>query len=215
MGQHRLRTLVLLILLPLSGCAGGVAAPAAPPVAATSSAAASPAAATDRPTAPAAVPTIRATLGPAAELRPRPTRFVADPVGIDLPVESYGVDDAGFMLLPATVNQVAWYAYSARPGDTAGTTVLAAHVDTAADGLGPFARLRDLRAGDDLAVTDAADRVRRYVVTSVAKVDKSKVPLDLVFRREGDPELKVITCGGSFERRTGYSDNIVVSARPR
>ena len=118
------------------------------------------------------------------------------------------------MRLPETVNEVAWYAYSARPGDKAGTTVLAAHVDTAADGLGPFAKLRDLRKGNRVSVTDAAGKLRRYTVTSVEKVDKSEVPLDRVFRREGEPELKVITCGGSFDRRNGYSDNVIVSARP-
>ena len=46
------------------------------------------------------------------------------------------------------------------------------------------------------------------------KVAKSEVPLDRVFRRDGDPELKVITCGGSFDRRDGYSDNVIVTARP-
>lgn len=217
MSQQRIPVLALLILLPLAGCAGGVAAPAAPPAASTSAAsptrAATPTAAADRPSAPV-VPTTRATLGSVAA-EPEPTRFAAGSVGIDLPVKSYGVDDAGFMLLPETVDQVAWYAYSARPGDGAGTTVLAAHVDTAAEGLGPFARLEDLREGDDLSLTDADDRVRSYVVTSVEEVDKAEVPLDRVFRRDGEPELKVITCGGRFDRRTGYSDNVIVSARPR
>ncbi len=228
MTQHaraRRRTAVagLLLLLPLVGCAGGTVAPAAaPPAGTTPSASATPAptpSATTPPTAERAaevpeVPRARATLRPVADPGPAPVRFTADDVSIDLPVRPFGVGDDGLMLLPETVREVAWYAFSARPGDRVGTTVLAAHVDTVADGLGPFANLRDLDEGDELAVTDADDQVRRYAVTDVEKVSKAEVPLDQVFRRDGDPALVVITCGGSFDRGHGYSDNVVVTARP-
>jgi sortase (surface protein transpeptidase) len=93
--------------------------------------------------------------------------------------------------------------------------VLAAHVDTEADGLGPFARLRELDEGDELSVVDGEGRDRRYVVTDVTKVAKAEVPLDRVFRRDGPHALVAITCGGSFDRREGYSDNVIVTARPR
>ena len=66
----------------------------------------------------------------------------------------------------------------------------------------------------DMTFVDADDRVRRYAVTDVEKVAKAEVPLDQVFRRDGDPALVVITCGGSFDRGRGYSDNVVVTARP-
>lgn len=221
--RHRTAVLSLLLLLPLGGCASGTVAPAAvPPVSSGAPATAAPlppTGPTPRPAprttaTPAPVPTVRATLRPAAAPRPAPARFTADDVGIDLPVQPYGVDDAGFMQLPDTVDEVAWYAYSARPGDRTGTTVLAAHVDTLDDGLGPFANLRDLDEGDELRVADTGGDLRRYAVTSVEKVAKAEVPLDQVFRRDGDPALVVITCGGSFDRGRGYSDNVIVTARP-
>jgi LPXTG-site transpeptidase (sortase) family protein len=212
----RLRTAVLglLVVLPLGGCAGEAAEPAASPVV---QAAPSPPAPTPTASAgprPAPVPTVRAILRPAAQAAPAPRRFVAADVDIDLPVVPVGVDEAGSMRLPETVREVAWYEYSARPGGRSGTTVLAAHVDTLADGLGPFARLRELDEGDALAV-EVEGRTRRYVVTGVEKVAKSEVPLDQVFRRDGGHELKVITCGGTFSRRTGYRDNLIVTAVPR
>ena len=229
MEQHtrarpRIAVLGLLLLLPLGGCAGEtIAPPTVLPAGTASSVVRPPTSPTTLPSAtptppstPAVpVPTVQATLGPAAEPGPAPVRFAAGEVGIDLPVRPYGVDDEGFMRLPTTVDEVAWYAYSARPGDRAGTTVLAAHVDTAAEGLGPFARLPELDEGDELRVVDAEERARRYVVTAVEKVAKAEVPLDRVFRRDGDPALVVITCGGSFDRGRGYSDNVVVTARPR
>jgi LPXTG-site transpeptidase (sortase) family protein len=220
-GRHRTAVLGLLLLLPFVGCAGGTVAPAAAPPAI--SAAAPEPSSTPSPSAPAsrapeapppAVPTVRAKLRPAAQPGPAPVRFSADDVRIDLPVQPYGVDDDGFMLLPETVDEVAWYEFSARPGDRVGTTVLAAHVDTVADGLGPFANLHELDDGDELRVTDADDQVRRYEVTGVDKVAKGEVPLDRVFRRDGEPSLVVITCGGSFDRGQGYSDNVIVTARP-
>lgn len=218
MTPHRPPIVVFPLLLLLVGCAGGVAAPAAPPPAvatADSTASSAPAPSpTPRSTPAATVPTVRATLGPPAKAAPAPSRFSAGPVGIDLPVRPYGVGEDGLMLLPETVHEVAWYAFSARPGDGTGTTVLAAHVDTVADGLGPFAELRELEEGDELSVTDAEGRVRRYSVTAVEKVAKAEVPLDRVFRRDGAAELKVITCGGSFDASDGYSANVIVSARP-
>ncbi|GAA1436190.1 hypothetical protein GCM10009616_35420 [Microlunatus lacustris] len=218
--RHRTAVLGLLLLLPLGGCAGGTVAPASVPSASSGAASAGTPSASPTPrpapatAEPAPVPTVRATLRPAAAPGPAPAGFSAADVDIDLPVQPYGVDDAGFMQLPDSVEEVAWYAYSARPGDRAGTTVLAAHVDTVRDGLGPFANLRELDEGDELRVTDTEGEVRRYAVTTLEKVAKAEVPLDQVFRRDGDPTLVVITCGGSFDRGRGYSDNVVVTARP-
>lgn len=161
-----------------------------------------------------AVPEYRATLPPVARDRPAPARFSADSIGVDLPVVRTGVSDDGSMQLPETNRQVAWYGYGSRPGDPAGTTVLAAHVDTRTEGLGPFARLRELRRGASLAVTDTDGRTRRYTVTSVDDVPKSRIPLDQLFRTDGPPGLTVLTCGGPFSRSTGYRDNIVVTAQP-
>ena len=50
-----------------------------------------------------------------------------------------GVADDGMMELPETRRQVGWYEFGARPADRAGNTVLAGHVDTTAEGLGPLA----------------------------------------------------------------------------
>jgi LPXTG-site transpeptidase (sortase) family protein len=216
--------LVVLVLLPLAGCAGEAARPVAPPRTSGTQAPAPPRlrpSAVSRAPRPAAtpeprqvVPTVPATLGPVAEEASVPRRFVAGAIDVDLPVIPVGVDPAGSMELPETVGEVAWYQFGARPGDTSGSAVLAGHVDTVRDGLGPFARLRELDEGDEIAV-ELGGSMRRYRVSAVEKVPKSEVPLDRVFRLDGPPELKVITCGGSFSRRSGYRDNVIVTAVPR
>ncbi len=204
---------------PNAGTSGGSGE--AVPSAAVSTTVAPAAPGSVRPTAPGraaatapAVPQHRATLAPVTKERPGPARFRAPGIEVDLPVITTGVADDGRMQLPETNQEVAWYAFGSRPGDPTGTTVMAAHVDTRAEGLGPFARLRRLHPRDQLEVVDAAGRTHAYTVTAVDDVKKSDIALDQLFRLDGPPELKVLTCGGPYRRSTGYRDNIVVTAEP-
>jgi LPXTG-site transpeptidase (sortase) family protein len=117
------------------------------------------------------------------------------------------------MEIPETVSEVGWYRHGPRPADGRGVTVLAAHVDTRRDGLGPFARLREVRVGAAVVLT-TGEKVVRYRVTDVRRVDKASVPLEQVFRREGPAALALITCGGKYDRGSGYRDNVIVTAEP-
>jgi LPXTG-site transpeptidase (sortase) family protein len=125
-----------------------------------------------------------------------------------------GVDGRGDMELPASVAQVGWYEFGSRPADSAGATVLAAHVDSKKEGLGPFARLRNVRKGTTVALTTEDGTVHRYRVTEVELLPKSTVPLAQVFQRDGTPRLTLVTCGGAYDQGTGYSANVVVTAEP-
>ena len=125
-----------------------------------------------------------------------------------------GVADNGLMALPDTVAQVGWYEFGARPADRAGSTVLAGHVDTTREGLGPLSRLRELGPGAEIVVASQQGSARRYRVASVRKISKARVRLPELFARDGVERLVLITCGGPFDRRTGYRDNVVVLAEP-
>jgi LPXTG-site transpeptidase (sortase) family protein len=133
---------------------------------------------------------------------------------ISMPVLPVAVDGKGDMAIPDSVGDVGWYEFGARPGDSSGTAVLAAHVDSFKDGLGPFARLRGIRKGAKITVTMQPGGSLRYKVTDVALVDKSTVPLADVFQRGGAPRLILITCGGAYSRGSGYSGNVIVTALP-
>ena len=159
------------------------------------------------------MPVTKATLPP-TRTAAEPKRLRIGALDLDLPVVPVGVDRDGLMELPDTVREVGWYRFGTRPGADAGTAVLAGHVDTLREGLGPFARLGELDEGDELTV-EIGGRPQPYVVRSVERVAKAEVPLERMFRREGPATLAVITCGGSFSRRDGYSDNLIVTAVPR
>lgn len=215
-------SLSVLLSLTFLGCAGS---PSAAPLAGTApSTSVSPAseATTSAPTATAPAPKPRASIPVSdADLsanRPVtstiPARISISEVDIDLPVIEVGVDEEGAMGLPGTVYEVGWYKFGPRPADQVGATVLAAHVDSRRDGLGPFARLRDVEEGAEIAVADRDGTTRRYTVVEVQKINKSTVPLAEVFRRDGPATLRVITCGGAYDRRNGYRDNVIVTAEP-
>jgi LPXTG-site transpeptidase (sortase) family protein len=141
-----------------------------------------------------------------------PTGLAIPRLGIRLPVQPAGVDRQGDMALPATPYRLAWYRFGPRPLDTAGATVLAGHVDTAEDGVGPLARLGELRAGDLLRV-QAGRRTVTYRVDSVTRVAKAVLDLPAVFSRTGEPRLHLLTCGGAYlPDQGGYQDNVVVAA---
>jgi sortase (surface protein transpeptidase) len=118
------------------------------------------------------------------------------------------------MELPDTIHQVGWYQFGTRPSDGTGVRVLAVHVDTRGEGLGPFARLRDVRAGASVMLTTTEGDRPAYRVTDVQRIARTAVPFDQLFRREGPETLARITCGGRYDRGLGYRGNVIVTVVP-
>lgn len=146
----------------------------------------------------------------------QPVRLVISDVGIDMPVGPVGVGEDGQMSVPDDVDAVGWYKFGAAPGATAGTAVLASHVDSWAKGVGPFARLRhEVMPGTRVLVTTADGTTLTYEVADNRMIPKPELPVDDLFDRGGPPRLVLVTCGGRFQRDIGrYTDNIVVTAVP-
>ena len=144
-----------------------------------------------------------------------PTRVQFDSLGIDVTVQPVGVEPDGFMEIPPRVDVAGWYRFGSDPGSEAGTTVIAAHVDSPTYGIGPFSQLKIASVGAVITVTSVDGTTHDFVVESVERVGKTQLPLDQIFDRDGAPRLALITCGGQFDYGTGhYVDNIVVIAVP-
>lgn len=166
--------------------------------------------------APPAVPVVPATPPPPVETRTAPVRVVVPARSIDVPVDPVGVAEDGQMEIPPLAERGGWYRFGADPGDAAGTTVVAAHVDSVASaGTGPFVRLVDVVPGDEVQVVLADGSTRAYVVDAVTRFPKSEARWPDVFTRDGPPRLALVTCGGTFDRTTRhYRDNVLVTATP-
>lgn len=139
------------------------------------------------------------------------------PTSIDIP--SIGVHSASFVTLgiaadgtievPGTANEVGLYSGGPTPGQL-GPAVLAAHVDSTT-GPGIFYRLGAVRSGDTVRVTRADGSHLRFVVDKVGQYPKDKFPTELVYH--GDfttAQIRLITCGGTFDKVRHYLDNVVV-----
>jgi hypothetical protein len=113
---------------------------------------------------------------------------------------------------PPHYDRAGWYRYSPTPG-ALGPAVIAGHVDSARGGPSVFFRLGELRKGDEVSVRRADGTVAVFAVDDVRRFPKSAFPTDLVYGNTDHAALRLITCGGPFDRSTGhYLDNVVVTA---
>lgn len=125
---------------------------------------------------------------------------------------SLGLQENGALEVPSDPLQAGWYERGPRPGDP-GPAVVAGHLDSKV-GPGIFARLLEMKPGDIVHVTRVDGKVLAFAVTRVDQYPKRAFPTRQVYGPTDAAELRVITCGGSFNKSTGhYRDNIVVFAR--
>ncbi len=145
---------------------------------------------------------------------PRPVRAQLGSVGIDAAVRPVGVRADGQMQIPKNPEVLGWYRFGAAPGASGGgATVLAGHLDSKQYGLGQMVRLRQVEVGDRLRVGTRDGSTTSYVVKSVRRFDRQRLPAEL-FTRTGPERLHLITCGGAYDSKSGYELNLVVTAVP-
>ena len=90
--------------------------------------------------------------------------------------------------------------------------MIAGHVDSRT-GPAVFYRLRELRAGHVIHITRADGTRLRFVVESARSYPKTSFPTAAVFGPVPSAALRLITCGGDFDRASrSYHDNLVVFA---
>jgi sortase (surface protein transpeptidase) len=141
----------------------------------------------------------------------RPVSIAIPALGVDARVVPVGLRDDGAMEVPG-VDLAGWYEPGPRPGE-AGPAVLVGHVDSRS-GPAVFFRLSELRRGDRIVVGEQGGGGRAFVVDRVERRPKEALPTERIWNRTREPVLRLITCGGSFDRSTGhYRDNIIVFAR--
>ncbi len=133
-------------------------------------------------------------------------------IGVYIPLGKTGLDSAGHLMVPANPKNAAWYRSGPKPGDS-GTALITGHLDSAA-GPGVFINLRKLAAGDEIQVTRDDGAITTFRVDKLASyAQDSTFPWNLVYSTSGPAALRIITCDGVYNSRTGhYSRNLVVYA---
>ena len=137
------------------------------------------------------------------------------PSGSLLAVDIAATDPRGTLVIPELVARAGWWQGGARLGDPFGAIVIAAHVDSFADGIGPIAELLSAEPGDVVRL-EARNLSQSFAVSSATFVPRTSLAdhaatLSFV----GAQRLVLITCGGPYDRtRGGYRDNLIVVAGP-
>ena len=139
-----------------------------------------------------------------------PTWLKVDAIDLDTPLETLRLGADGALTPPRDFAKAGWYAGGTRPGDV-GPAVIAGHVDSRR-GPAVFYDLRKLTRGDRIEVVRGG-RALAFTVVATAWYPKNSFPTDEVYGPTPDRQLRLITCGGVFDRSLrSYKDNLVVYA---
>lgn len=147
----------------------------------------------------------------AAAEKPAPVRLRIPAIGVRAPVIALRLDAKGRLIAPKRFDVAGWNKSGPEPGEP-GVAVIAGHVDSRT-GPAVFYRLRRLRKGAKIHVDHAGGGTTTFTVTRTARYPKSRIPDREVYGTAKGVQLRLITCGGTFDRkRRSYRDNVVVFA---
>ncbi|WP_328603443.1 class F sortase [Amycolatopsis sp. NBC_00345] len=136
-------------------------------------------------------------------------------IGVSSVVNEVGLNPDGTVQVPqegSQYDQPAWFRGSPAPGEV-GPSVILGHIDSARNGPSVFFDLGGLKPGEQVRVVRADHTVTTFAIDAVKAYPKSGFPQQTVYGYTPQPSLRLITCGGSFDRNTRqYRDNTVVFA---
>ncbi len=117
----------------------------------------------------------------------------------------------GYMDLPYSPHQVAWYDFTAKPG-MGSNAVFSAHLDYIGYGPAVFHDLYKLREGDEVLVRLRDGTKLHYAVTKNETIALSALDIYAVVAPTPEEIVTLITCAGAFDGRD-YSHRVIVLAR--
>jgi sortase (surface protein transpeptidase) len=162
----------------------------------------------------AQLPPAGSSAGPAAMAKSDPVSVDVPKIGVHSTLISLGLNADNTVQVPPLSNpmQAGWYEYGPTPGEL-GPAVILGHIDGNKD-KGVFYDLKKLAPGDDIAVARQDGTTAHFVVYKTDLVPKDAFQPDAVYGNTPGPELRLITCGGSFDRAAhNYLDNVIVYAK--
>lgn len=139
-----------------------------------------------------------------------PVRVHAPTIDLDAPLIPVGLEPDGSMQVP-DFGTAGWYQPGPPPG-APGPAVLAGHVDSW-QGPDVFFHLAHLRPGDPVHIDLDDGRSLTFTITHVETHPKDALPTDRIWADSDQPLLRLITCGGDFDRtRRTYRSNVIAYA---
>jgi LPXTG-site transpeptidase (sortase) family protein len=156
---------------------------------------------------------------PTPPLGDNPYTMVIDKIGVDAPVEAFGLDANQVPEVPTGPGQapgqiVAWYNFSAKPG-TGSNAVFAGHVTW--NGAAVFYQLTSVAVGDEIKLQGQDGTLLAYKISDIFDVDPSDPNSIQVMAASSTDEITIITCDGTTTPVGGtfgveYNKRLVIRA---
>lgn len=143
--------------------------------------------------------------------RPKKLRL---PHGTAVPVLAVGTS-GGQLQVSDDIRNAGWWKGAARIGDPYGAMLIAAHVDSATPGLGPYAQLLSTPEGAKVTVA-SGDLRQRFVISSREVITRDSLPEQRsIVSPSGEPRMVLVTCSGPYTKsKGGYQNLAVLTAEP-
>lgn len=146
--------------------------------------------------------------------RSEPTRIEIPAISVKADLLPLGLNDRKEMATPPfdRAHMAGWYSLGPTPGEP-GSAIIVGHVDSEKLGPAVFFHLGKLKPGDRVTVHRRDGQPANFTVTDIKSYPKAQFPTEVVYGGTDAPTLKVITCGGDFDKKTrNYLSNLVVFA---
>ncbi len=207
--KHLKRVVALATVLTVASVTGCAVGEAAPPASAPASAPKSDAAPSPAEAPPAEV------AQRVGGVVPEPPRGIRLPNGRRVGIRAVGTTTNGLLDVPDDIEVAGWWSGGSRLGDPFGSTLVAAHVDSRTQGLGPFASLLSVHAGDRIHVWSEGLR-QTFRVTSLRLRPQGAIARgSSLHSPDGRRRLTLVTCAGPYDAaRGGYQNLAVIIATP-
>lgn len=137
-----------------------------------------------------------------------PVRVVIPAIEVDAKLIGVGLLADGSLEVPP-FGLAAWYNLGPVPG-APGPSVIVAHVDSKR-GKDVFYDLKELEPGDEVRIYGSDGDVAIFEVDAKEQQLKAELPVDRIWNETEEPVIRLITCGGDFDRSSGhYLSNVIV-----
>lgn len=158
----------------------------------------------------AQVPSATVSASPSSSLLPafRAQRLRIPVIQVNAAIETVGLDVDNNMDVPVDDHDVGLYKYGPVPGDV-GSAVMDGHLDTPTRP-SVFAKLKLLRAGDEIVIDDESGQTRTFRVDHLTEYPNVGFPIDTVFAQTSERHLNLITCSGHFDHSIKQYDHRLV-----
>jgi sortase (surface protein transpeptidase) len=140
-----------------------------------------------------------------------PAQLIIPAIGVRTRLIRLSLRRSGALQVPDTTDVAGWFDDGPSPGQP-GPAIIAGHVDSV-KGPGVFFDLSQLRLGDQVYVRRSDGTMAVFTVTGVRVYLKSAFPTAVVYGPAPGDQLRLITCGGTFDYQDrSYLSNVVVFA---